>query len=314
MKPERKIILAHCDKTKKYFALEAEKSGSAYEAVNFVDLTEPIYSKMHSEISGSAMSTSEKILPCTGCRTRLISSCSCAQSRKRCTCDDPYDYQCIYCKDLVIDSPKGTGKIYVTSRGCDDMAQVLTSLGLSFTQFSGRYDCDIMFLNCLSGDRDKLDAAKLREFVERGGLLYASDHMDTVIHSAFPDFIKSSHTGNAGKETIEVVDKELKAVIGKTVDIEFDLGIWAVISKTSGKVLLRMNNQSSTPVMVMKQYGKGHVFFTSFHNHKQTSDKEKMLLQLLLLKQLSVNANLSMNEMGDLIGLNIGAMRQKFSK
>lgn len=87
-----------------------------------------------------------------------------------------------------------------------------------------------------------------------------------------------------------------------------------MISKTSGIILLQTADKKKTPVMVMKQYGQGHVFFTSFHNHKQISEKEKMLLQLLLLKQLSVNANMSLDQMGDLIGLNISAMRQKFSE
>lgn len=314
MKAERKIILAHCLKTDKKSALEAEKLDSTYEAVNFIDLEPSVYSKMHSEINGSGISTSPKILSCTGCGTRRIASCDCALKNKQCNTSDPYDYQCIYCSYLSVDSCGGTGKIYVTRQGCDNMAQVLDSMGIFYLPFERFYDCDILFLNCLSQDKDRLDPRELREFVERGGMLYASDHMDTVIHEAFPDFIKSAHTGQAKKETVEVVDDELKAVIGETVEIEFDLGIWAVISKTSGKVLLQTADKKKTPVMVMKQYGQGHVFFTSFHNHKQTSEKEKMLLQLLLLKQLSVNANMSLDQMGDLIGLNISAMRQKFSE
>ena len=315
MKAERKIILAHCDMTRKYFALEAEKVGGKYEMVNFIDLEQSVYSKMHSEINGNEIQTSKKILPCTGCGTRKIASCNCAPKRKQCRHEDPYDYQCIYCQNLTIDiSTSGTGKIVVTSCGCDDMAQVLGYMGLNYSLFDGNYDCDIMFLNCCSTDMNRLDPKRLREFVEKGGLLYASDHMDWVIHKAFPGFIKSSHIGNRGTEKVEVVDSELRAVIGKTVDVVFDLGAWAMISDTSGKILLRMQNQAKTPIMVMKEYGKGNVFFTSFHNHRQTSEKEKMLLQLLLLKQLSVNANVSMNEMSDLIGLNISRMRDKFSK
>ena len=29
------------------------------------------------------------------------------------------------------------------------------------------------------------------------------------------------------------------------------------------------------PIMIMKKYGKGIVFYTSFHNHAQSSEKEK---------------------------------------
>ena len=68
------------------------------------------------------------------------------------------------------------------------------------------------------------------------------------------------------------------------------------------------------PFMVSFDYGKGKVFYTSFHNHTQANEKEKMLLQLLLLKQIGSRSSKSIEEIGSLIGLNISGMKEKFKK
>ena len=66
--------------------------------------------------------------------------------------------------------------------------------------------------------------------------------------------------------------------------------------------------------MISFKYGKGVVFYTSFHNHTQASEKEKMLLQLLLLKQIGMSSNKSIEQIGSLMGLNIASMNERFKK
>jgi hypothetical protein len=64
-------------------------------------------------------------------------------------------------------------KVYVTSKGFDNIGKVLRSMGVEFEPFKGAYDCDLLFANCGSGDY--LDPAKLQRFVHAGGCLYASE-------------------------------------------------------------------------------------------------------------------------------------------
>jgi hypothetical protein len=52
-------------------------------------------------------------------------------------------------------------KIYVTSSGYDDIGKVLDSMGVAFEPFPGAYDCDLLFVNCGTGDH--LNPAALRQ-------------------------------------------------------------------------------------------------------------------------------------------------------
>lgn len=65
--------------------------------------------------------------------------------------------------------------------------------------------------------------------------------------------------------------------------------------------------------MVSLKYGKGTIFFTCFHNHVQTSEKEKALLQLLVLKQLGSNSDQSIEETGAELGIDVEKIKSKFS-
>ena len=59
---------------------------------------------------------------------------------------------------------------------------------------------------------------------------------------------------------------------------------------SQGKVLMQSAN-AGFPIMVECSIGKGKLFYTSFHNHAQTEEAEKKLLQLLVIKQVSVATN-----------------------
>ena len=180
---------------------------------------------------------------------------------------------------------------------------------------NGRFDGDIVFLNC--GTTDVLNPTQIRDFVSRGGCLYASDWAATYIESAFPGTISYSKTGSVCDIYTDVIDKELLQITGNKIKIKFDLGGWAVLNSVQGKVLLRASIGSvyaGKPIMISFKFGKGTVFYTSFHNHKQADEKEKMLLQLLLMKQVGSSYNMSIEQVGDMIGLNIASLREKFKK
>ena len=65
------------------------------------------------------------------------------------------------------------------------------------------------------------------------------------------------------------------------------------------------------PIMVKFNYGKGTVFYTSFHNYAQANEKEKALLQLLVLKQLAAKNNTSMRQAGKDIGFDVDELKKR---
>jgi len=169
---------------------------------------------------------------------------------------------------------------------------VLRSMNLPFLKYSRGMtwmDADILFINCgtLRHPRPK----ELREYALKGGCIYASDLEADIIEEAFAEHITFQRI-KCRKETItaEVVDPEISALLGSHIDIYYDVAACYEI-RTMGplvQVILR-NSKSQEPVMVMFPVGeKGKVFYTLFHNHAQASKQEQELLQLLLMKQISV--------------------------
>lgn len=231
---------------------------------------------------------------------------------------------CPYCKKqenlAEITKPerkKVIPKICVSSSGCDNIGSILDSLNVKYNNFNSKgYDCDILFLNCLT--HDSINPQELRLFVEKGGCLYASCYMDTIIDSAFPGlFDFAGHIGKP-KEAMpaDVIDKELREYVGEHINITFDTA-WAMLNSAQGDIILRAASNikpkyANKPIMVKVKYGKGLIFFTSFHNHVQASEKEKALLQLLLLKQFGSNSNTSILAASGDLGIDINEIKSKF--
>ena len=180
-------------------------------------------------------------------------------------------------------------RIKVTSSGFDDIGQVLSQLGVSYQPFDGDYNCDILFLNC--GTSDVLDPVALSSFVDKGGILYASDRTSFTIVDTWPGLMVFDNNTVACKEFATIVDPDLRQYLGNSIMVEFDMCVWSkIISMSQGKVLMQSAN-SGFPIMVEIPIGRGKLFYTSFHNHAQTEEAEKKLLQLLVIKQVSVATN-----------------------
>lgn len=226
---------------------------------------------------------------------------------------------CPYCKkreDLAsISSPPPrprAPKIYVTSSGCDDIGSILSSMKIAYSDFGEHndYNCDILFVNCLT--RDYIDPRALQKYVKDGGCLYASCYADSAVKSAFPGVFETDHTGRPHTETVIVEDRELREIVGETIQVEFDTA-WAKLYRAkNGTCILRSTQRDSLPIMVSVKIGKGIIFYTCFHNHVQASEKEKALLQLLVLKQIGTNENMTIDEAGRTLGIDIEALKAKF--
>ena len=311
-----KIVLARCRKINRKYCLEIKQSGQISEVVNFIELSDDEYHLLSTDIHVDRIRSANNLIPCRYCGSRAVAGCSCNRKRKQCESYKKYDFQCLYCDSLIIDEPTATNKkIVVTLKHWDDIGEVLSSMNLEFSSFCGEYNCDILFINC--GTSDPINAKDLASFVYNGGCLYASDLSSSHIQAAFPGMLSYSNIGTVCKIHADVCDTELLQIAGKQIEIEFDLGGWSVIEKTKGQVLLRASQGSiyaGKPIMVSFRYGKGIVFYTSFHNHAQASEKEKMLLQLLLMKQIGASSHKTIEQVGSLLGLNISTMKERFSK
>lgn len=228
---------------------------------------------------------------------------------------------CPYCKkfeDLALITRLKVQKIpriNVSSPMYDNIGQILSSLKIPYSNFNThKFQCDLLFLNC--GTTDSVNRRELHDFVNNGGCVYASDLTDSIITEAFPGLLKiRDHNGEVCKLTADVCDVELHNIIGQNIQVEFDLPYWAVLESSSGTTLLSVagsGKYAGLPIMVRLKYGKGTIFYTCFHNYAQASEKEKALLQLLVLKQIGSNVNVSIEQASLALGVDIEKIKSKF--
>lgn len=203
-------------------------------------------------------------------------------------------------------------KIYVTSPGWDNIGEVLSSMGVLFEPFRGEFDCDLLFVNC--GTKDRLDPASLQRFVHAGGCLYASDLTSSLIAGAFPGMFRFGGSGQAGMVAANIVDDELRQVVGDSTDVHFDMGSWSVLEGCQGETLVEAapgTAYAGRPLMVEVECEAGAVFYTSFHNRAQVSEQEKVLLQLLVLKQISTSSNTTVAQASQSLGISLTALKRR---
>lgn len=204
------------------------------------------------------------------------------------------------------------GTIRVTTPGFDNIGEVLTIMGVAYEPYFGQYDCDLLFMNC--GTSDRLDVDGVRHFVEDGGCLYASDLTSDFVTQAFPGVFQfGGGHGSRGTVAANVVDAELRSVIGSMVSVHFDMGAWSILHRCRGDVLVEAaagTQYAGLPIMVGAEFGRGAVFYTSFHNRAQASEQEQALLQLLVLKQIGTRSNLTLKQTGYAVGVNLTALRR----
>lgn len=224
--------------------------------------------------------------------------------------DDGASVQKYTFQDLHREHREQSMRIVVTQPHYDDIAKILDSMKIEYTPYDGTFECDFLFLNC--GTADHVPAEEVRRFVERGGCLYASDWTSSIVDRAFPNvFDFAGNSGETGTVTARVCDGELRDVIGDTIDILFDLGGWSVLNSVrKGNVILE-STHTRKPLMVMMAYEKGTIFYTCFHNHSQISRTEEILMQLLVLKQISAATGVSLERAGERAGVSLVKYRKE---
>ena len=302
---EPKIMKAYCPVSKKYYIFNIADG----KAVDFIPIDKSRYDELVT--TDTVTETAKNLLPNEYESSRRIASSSRVASRcSKKVAASAYDFQCAYCSKLCIDTGSSSKdlkdcSIAVTSAHYDDIGKVVKAMGLKCHPFNNTFQDDIIFVNC--GTSDKVSADGVREFVNRGGILYVSDWAINVLDAAFPDMIpRHSKYPKGGTVVAQVEDQEIREMIGYTVKVFFDLTQWVKVDSYNAEVLLSTTQFGGyTPLMLMKKYGKGAVFFTSFHNHEMVNQEELTLLKLLICKQLGVKTGKKVNDISKLMGLNI---------
>ena len=134
-----------------------------------------------------------------------------------------------------------------------------------------------------------------------------------LIAGAFPGAFRFRGSGRVGKVAANVVDDELRQVVGDTTAIHFDMSAWSVLEECQGETLVEAAQRTpyaGRPLMVEVEHGEGAVFYTSFHNRAQVSKQEKVLLQLLVLKQISTSSKITVAQAGQSLGMSLGALKK----
>jgi hypothetical protein len=204
-------------------------------------------------------------------------------------------------------------------------ANVTTVDGLANTwassflgDFARMSQFDIIFFNC--GVKDALATtganaatytANLRQFVEAGGSIYASDWAAPLVEAAFPEFITWNAINNGTNDvqmakvgdgpqvvTSNVVDPGIRAALGQpTIQVSFDLPAWVAMYSTAPatRVYFRGTANSGTffgpgpamnniPLTVGFDVGLGRVVYTSFHQERNLTPDMQAVLNLLVFE------------------------------
>jgi hypothetical protein len=207
-------------------------------------------------------------------------------------------------------------RVYRDSKGqeWDNMAKLLDNLGegYRYTELDTQElvnperlkEFDVLFFTC-GYQKDYNDLApRLADFVDNGGVLYASDWRRDCIAQAFPGFRdpRIEDEGRDGNVTARVVDPGLRDVLkADTIPLRFNLDRWKTAcfsSDRTNKVTVLLEGTykkqdgrgtATAPLLVKFQHGKGTVIFTSFHNEKQNNDIETKLLKYLVFSLVTAN-------------------------
>jgi len=141
----------------------------------------------------------------------------------------------------------------------------------------------------------------LRLFVKKGGTLYASDRHFNLIAHCFPEFVDSGALALGAAQSVqaEVTDPGLREIIGADIELTFDQEEWiaaafageGLTSYLRGEFKVSDGGRKTAPLLVKFPHGDGNVIFTSFHNEKQTSEKEKQLLKYLVFSAVTAGVD-----------------------
>ena len=206
-------------------------------------------------------------------------------------------------------------RIGVSKVGYDDVGAILEKMNLpwreikdsKFANLSHLKEFDVVFINCQSGGNASSNREALRQFVEDGGVLYASDCAKSHIQKAFPGKLQiKSNSGFSGDVKCSIEDSDFSRLLNKNqIKIHFNTVLYYAkkVKESQGTVFLSgaYSGGGKRPVVVGFPFGKGYVIFTAFHNYGSASRDEVELLKYVILKPISIVAKTSLVELAEQI-------------
>ncbi|MCS7254304.1 MAG: FHA domain-containing protein [Armatimonadota bacterium] len=201
-------------------------------------------------------------------------------------------------------------QLAVTPKGYDDIGQVLSELGEGYEFEQIGFDklddptylsrFQVVFINCSRRCTDSeaiRTAASIRQYVEKGGVIYASDWAATIIQKAFPEYVRfADEKGDVQTVNATVTDEALASIVGRNLSLRFNATNWFAIESVASNVTVHMIGDysdmngrvhSGKPLLISFRHGNGFVVFTCFHNEPQLSEAEKKLLQFLVVRPVT---------------------------
>ncbi len=208
----------------------------------------------------------------------------------------------------------------------DSIETILRDLGVDYDAIDGKTsrdyidfltdldrmkEYDIIFFNCgisdgwiTSGSKGEI-GSNIKDYVEGGGSIYTSDWAHYFFEVAFPDAIDyygdddrvdDARIGQSGRLTADVLDANMKAILGSdTADLNYDLDAWVipVSAKSTVDVLIQGDapinwwygggTVTDAPLAVRFDKGSGTALYTTFHNESQnTIDMDALLEEIIL--------------------------------
>ncbi len=157
--------------------------------------------------------------------------------------------------------------IAVTTPYFDDIGSILDQMGDPWNQWTQIQDSDlanynfisqfdVIFANCNPYAYDHAQAAtnSLRQFVQNGGSLYASDWAFVYVDAAFPgyiDFPSDPYIGMAQSVTARITDPGLASYLDpasppSTVDLNYNLGAWVIIDSVAADTKVHLRGSFDT--------------------------------------------------------------------
>ena len=194
-------------------------------------------------------------------------------------------------------------RVGITSPSFDDVGQILVAIGgnfefvtltdLHFANLQTLSQFYAVFINC--GSHNIVNSTVLREYVYQGGIVYASDLAGDVLLLAFPGRF-SFETGSA--QTINnapIVLRSLAMHMGRDqLNVVFDQGGWYVVSYLADDATVYIRGyvagHGERPLAFSFDYGRGRVFYTSFHNHRQATGDMLSFIEYLVFRIQHIEA------------------------
>ena len=206
----------------------------------------------------------------------------------------------------------GELKLAVVDGDYDSIEEILDYLGFPYDFYTADAGAglvsnaeaiapyDAVFLNC-GGAYSGWSAAAmtgLRSYAMAGGKVYASDWAYITIERAFPDMVRfygepngSPTIGSVAMVTGAVIDPALREVMGKEVELYYQLPAWVVAEDVGEGSSVIVEGSPPTdagslidaPLTIRAPQGKGSALYTTFHNESQaTADAKQILFEFVL--------------------------------